>query len=122
MLITGEFYISGSRLQRAQKSLHNIGAAVMNGGVTTFLAVVLLCDSKSHAMITFFKVFFLCVLFGLYHALVFLPVLLSFSNPFYSVTCKLNTNENKQKPDKSQTNQTCNDVKLTRFANNTDIQ
>ena len=121
MLIPREFYISGSRLQRAQKSLHNIGAAVMNGGVTTFLAVVLLCDSKSHVMITFFKVFFLFVVFGLYHALVFLPVLLSFTNPFYAVTCTLNSEENKQKSDKSEDNRTCNEVRLTRFTNKTDI-
>ena len=75
-------FFSGSRLERAQKALHKIGPAVMNGGATTFLAVVLLCDSKSHAFITFFKVFFLTVIFGLYHAIIFLPVILSFENPF----------------------------------------
>ena len=55
-----------------------MGAAVLNGGVTTFLAVILLSDSTSHGLITFFKVFFLTVLFGLFHAIVFLPVVLSF--------------------------------------------
>merc|ERR1712018_424845 len=73
---------SGSRLERAQKALHKIGPAVTNGGATTFLAVVLLCDSKSHAFITFFKVFLLTVIFGLYHAIIFLPVILSFEKPF----------------------------------------
>lgn len=73
---------SGSRLERAQKSLQKIGPAVINGGATTFLAVALLCDSKSHAFITFFKVFFLTVLFGLYHAIILLPVILSFENLF----------------------------------------
>ena len=62
--------------------MHKIGPAVINGGATTFLAVVLLCDSKSHAFITFFKVFILTVLFGLFHAIIFLPVILSFENPF----------------------------------------
>ena len=55
-----------------------MGAAVLNGGITTFLAVILLSDSTSHGLITFFKVFFLTVLFGLFHAVVFLPVVLSF--------------------------------------------
>jgi len=55
-----------------------MGAAVLNGGITTFLAVILLSDSTSHGLITFFKVFFLTVLFGLFHAIVFLPVVLSF--------------------------------------------
>ena len=84
----------GSRLERSQKALHKIGPAVLNGGMTTFLAVVLLCDSKSHAFITFFKVFFLSVIFGLYHALVFLPVLLSAKNPFMVTDNKLVINKN----------------------------
>ena len=68
----------------------------MNGGTTTFLAVVLLCDSKSHAFITFFKVFFLTVIFGLYHALVFFPVMLSFETPFQVHVEKSNEDEKKQ--------------------------
>ena len=51
--------------------------AVLNGGMTTFLALIVLADSTSHAFLTFFKVFFLTVLCGLYHGVVFLPVLLS---------------------------------------------
>ena len=63
---------------------------MINGGATTFLAVALLCDSKSHAFITFFKVFFLTVLFGLYHAIILLPVILSFENPFRTLKENLN--------------------------------
>ena len=59
-------------MERTQKALKMIGPAVMNGGTTTFLAVILLCDSTSHGLITFFKVFFLTVLFGIFHAIVFL--------------------------------------------------
>ena len=51
--------------------------AVLNGGVTTFLALAVLAGSNSHAFITFFKVFFLTVVFGLFHGVVFLPVILS---------------------------------------------
>lgn len=68
-------------MERAQNALKLIGPAVMNGGTTTFLAVILLCDSTSHGLITFFKVFFLTVLFGIYHALVFLPVLFRIESP-----------------------------------------
>ena len=59
----------------------SIGPAVLNGAITTFLAVVLLCDSTSYPMQQFFKVFFIVVLLGLYHAMVFLPALLSFETP-----------------------------------------
>merc|ERR1712141_882138 len=109
---------SGSRLERAQKSLHKIGPAVINGGATTFLAVALLCDSKSHAFITFFKVFFLTVLFGLYHALVFLPVLLSAKNPFMATDNKFVINKNNSNDsstestdDRASTNADNNNVK-----------
>ena len=74
-------FLSGSNLERTQKALKMIGPAVMNGGTTTFLAVILLCDSTSHGLITFFKVFFLTVLFGIFHAIVFLPVLFRMESP-----------------------------------------
>merc|ERR1711860_235558 len=54
---------------------------ILNGGITTFLALVLLGFSQSHVFITFFKVFLLTVLFGLFHGIVFLPVLLSLLGP-----------------------------------------
>ena len=108
----------GSRLERSQNALHKIGPAVLNGGMTTFLAVVLLCDSKSHAFITFFKVFFLSVIFGLYHALVFLPVLLSAKNPFMATDNKFAINKNNSNDsstestdDRASTNADNNNVK-----------
>ena len=53
-----------------------MGPAVFNGGFSTFLAFALLMTSKSFVFVTFFKIFFLVVGFGLYHGLVFLPVVL----------------------------------------------
>ena len=41
------------------------------------LAVILLVTSDVYVFVTFFKIFFLVVAFGLYNGLVFLPVLLS---------------------------------------------
>jgi hypothetical protein len=58
-----------------------MGPAIVNGGVTTFLALVLLGFSKSHAFVIFFKVFLLTVVFGLFHGLVFLPVMLILVGP-----------------------------------------
>merc|ERR1719412_2296016 len=67
----------GSSIERAQTSLTTIGPAIINGGITTLLAVLLLYFSESHAFLTFFKVFFLTVTFGLFHGIVLLPVVLS---------------------------------------------
>ena len=71
----------GTRDERMMKTLINIGPAVLNGGISTFLAFVLLCMSKSIIFLTFFKIFFLVVVFGLFHGLLFLPVVLSLIGP-----------------------------------------
>ena len=79
------------------QSVETIGPAVFNGGVTTFLALVLLGASTSHTFLTFFKVkfhhirflcfylrlqvFVLTVVFGLFHGLLLLPVILSWVGP-----------------------------------------
>ena len=63
--------------ERAIETLANIGPAVMNGGFSTFLAFVTTVTSQSHTFVVFFKTMSLIVAFGLYHGLVFLPVLLS---------------------------------------------
>ncbi len=68
----------------------DIGPAVLNGGISTFLAFVMLVNSRSVVFLLFFKIFFLVVIFGLYHGLIFLPVILSYVGPptSYSVTAK----------------------------------
>ena len=74
---------TGTRLERTLNSLEKIGPAVFNWGLTTFLALVFCGVSTSHTFVTFFKVFVLTVVFGVYHGLVLLPVLLSLLGPNY---------------------------------------
>ncbi|KAI8773865.1 NPC1-like intracellular cholesterol transporter 1 isoform X1 [Biomphalaria glabrata] len=76
--------IGSNRNNRALMSLKAIGPAVFNGGLSTFLAFVLLANSASFGFQMFFKVFSAVVIFGLYHGLVFLPVILSLvgSSPY----------------------------------------
>ncbi|XP_040580846.1 patched domain-containing protein 3 isoform X2 [Lepeophtheirus salmonis] len=68
---------SGDAAERAASSVESIGIAIINGGTTTFMALILLIFSESHIFITFFKVFFLTVVFGLFHGMVLLPIILS---------------------------------------------
>ena len=91
-----------SILERAVLTLRTIGTAVWNGGFSTFVAFVLLYNSESYIFRSFFKVrrgqlislfkitnvltfflqvFFLIVVFGLFHGLCFLPVVLSLLGP-----------------------------------------
>merc|ERR1712066_118231 len=67
----------GSRTERAQNALVTLGPAIVNAGITTLLAVIILPFSASHVFITFFKVFGLTVLYGVFHGLAFLPTILS---------------------------------------------
>ena len=49
--------------------------------MTTFLSVIVLCGSQTHVFITIFKIFFLTVIFGLFHGVVLLPVILCYLGP-----------------------------------------
>lgn len=69
------------RDERVQKTLRDIGPAVLNGGFSTFLAFSILIGSKSYVFKSFFKIFVLIVGFGLYNGLITLPLLLSVFGP-----------------------------------------
>uniref|UniRef100_A0A0P5P9V2 Patched domain-containing protein n=1 Tax=Daphnia magna TaxID=35525 RepID=A0A0P5P9V2_9CRUS len=73
--------IRGSKSSRAKATLTRMGPAVWNGGFSTFLAFVLLVNTESHIFTTFFKLFFGVVVFGLFHGLAYLPVVLSCLGP-----------------------------------------
>nr|XP_012227308.1 PREDICTED: patched domain-containing protein 3-like [Linepithema humile] len=72
---------SGSKQERALTTFSVIGPAVLNGGLSTFLAFVLLGFSRAYIFMTFFKLFSSVILFGLFHGLLFLPVILSLAGP-----------------------------------------
>lgn len=73
--------VTGSRNQRALNCLMHIGEAVLYGGGSTLLALSLLATSKAYIFKSFFKIFLLVILFGLFHGIVFLPVILSIVGP-----------------------------------------
>jgi predicted RND superfamily exporter protein len=50
--------------------------AILHGGITTFLALVFLSLSESHIFVIFFKIVSMTVVFGLFHGLLYLPVML----------------------------------------------
>merc|ERR1712157_203697 len=63
------------------ESLADIGAAVLSGAISTFLAVVVLLFSSSYVFRILSTQFALTVGLGLLHGLVLLPVLLSILGP-----------------------------------------
>ena len=46
----------GTRFEKTKKALVDLGPAIANAGMTTFLAVIILPASASHVFLTFFKV------------------------------------------------------------------
>lgn len=81
----------GTRDERAITTVKAIGPAVFHGGFSTFLAFIFLADSDSHVFLTFFKIFVLVVAYGLFHGLIFFPVLLSICGPPAFNTAHSNT-------------------------------
>lgn len=71
----------GNRNRRALETVLHIGAAVMYGGGSTILALSVLSGSRAYTYRTFFKIFLLVILLGLFHGLVLLPVILSLVGP-----------------------------------------
>ncbi|KAG2500556.1 hypothetical protein HYH03_001327 [Edaphochlamys debaryana] len=72
---------TGTRQERAHKALIEIGGAVWNGAVTTFLAVLPMAVAKHYIFTTIFKMFAVLILLAIWHGLVLLPILLSWVGP-----------------------------------------
>ena len=73
----------GTRQERVDRALEEMGVPVIHGAISTFLAVVVLSSSSSYVFRVFFRMFFGIVLFGGGHGLILLPVLLSLIGPEY---------------------------------------
>jgi predicted RND superfamily exporter protein len=73
--------VQGTRAERVTAALGSVGGGVLNGGVSTFLAVVVLAFAESFIFKIFFKQFFCIIVLGLAHGLILLPVLLTWVGP-----------------------------------------
>ena len=67
--------------KRVIKAMDDLGVAVVNGSISTFLAIIVLSGSNSYIFTQFFKSWFAIVVFGSLHGLVLLPVILSYIGP-----------------------------------------
>ncbi|XP_072170226.1 patched domain-containing protein 3-like [Diadema setosum] len=63
--------------QHAVMALYSLGMPILQGAISTIIAIIALNWSTSYIFVAFFKVMLLVMLFGVLHSLVFLPVLLS---------------------------------------------
>nr|CAH7737017.1 unnamed protein product [Callosobruchus chinensis] len=71
----------GTRRDRSIRTVSSIGSAVLYGGLSTFIGVSMMSLSTAYTFQSFFKIFFLVIIFGLFHGVVLLPVILSLVGP-----------------------------------------
>lgn len=69
------------RKTRTLIAVKHIGAAVAYGAGSTLLALSMLAFSDAYVFRAFFKIFFLVIIFGLWHGLFLLPIVLSTIGP-----------------------------------------
>ena len=69
------------RNARTKHALSHIGSTVLNGGITTWLAVSPLCTAKTYVFQLFFISFSVIAVFALFYGLILVPVLLSLVGP-----------------------------------------
>ncbi|KAK7508062.1 hypothetical protein BaRGS_00001027 [Batillaria attramentaria] len=70
-----------SRKERAHDAITHAAGPILNGAVSTLLGVILLVFSDSYIFTSFFNIMFLVIVFGMLHAVLFLPVVLSLIGP-----------------------------------------
>eukprot|EP01061_Rhynchopus_euleeides_P015161 TRINITY_DN2599_c0_g1_i5.p1 TRINITY_DN2599_c0_g1~~TRINITY_DN2599_c0_g1_i5.p1 ORF type:complete len:914 (+),score=275.03 TRINITY_DN2599_c0_g1_i5:132-2744(+) len=70
-----------AKAQRAAYSMWKMAPAVLNGGMSTFIAVSPLIFAKSYVFQVFIRMFFLIIVFGLWFGVLVLPILLSLIGP-----------------------------------------
>ncbi|KAM9337157.1 patched domain-containing protein 3-like [Symphorus nematophorus] len=76
---------------KAVDALSSLGYPILQGALSTVLGVSVLSTSHFNTFRTFFKIFFLVMVFGMLHGLTFIPVILSLC------TCRSDKDGNKDK-------------------------
>ncbi|XP_033752141.1 patched domain-containing protein 3-like [Pecten maximus] len=72
-----------TRDEKVKNAVLRSGGPIWNGAISSFIGIIMLVFSKSYIFRSFFKVMLLVIIFGIGHALFFLPVILSLIGPMH---------------------------------------
>jgi Niemann-Pick C1 protein len=75
-----------------------MGSSVFHGGFSTFLAIVSLSPSKTYIFMTFFRLWFGIIVFGMGNGFLLLPVILSYIGPTEAIGGKHHPDEDEGAP------------------------
>ena len=70
-----------TRPERAYDAITHAASPIFNGGMSSFMGVIMLLFSKSYIFITFFKIMLLVIGFGMLNAIFLVPTVLSLIGP-----------------------------------------
>ncbi|XP_048240407.1 patched domain-containing protein 3-like [Haliotis rufescens] len=70
-----------NRREKTESAIVHAAGPILNGGLSSFLGILVLVFSKSYIFNSFFKIMFTVILFGMLHAVFLFPVILSILGP-----------------------------------------
>ncbi|XP_046340750.2 patched domain-containing protein 3-like [Haliotis rufescens] len=70
-----------NRGEKTESAIVHAAGPILNGGMSSFLGILVLVFSKSYIFNSFFKIMLTVILFGMLHAVFLLPVILSILGP-----------------------------------------
>ena len=70
-----------TRQDRAKDAIRHAAGPILNGATSTLLGIVVLAASTSYIFQSFFKIMLLVIVFGMLHAIFFLPAVLALLGP-----------------------------------------
>ena len=84
------------RKYKARVAISSMGSSVAHGGISTFLAIILLAGSQSYIFEVFFKLWFGIIVFGMSNGFILLPIILSLIGPTRTAEHRTEDAENNQ--------------------------
>lgn len=85
-----------SRSHKVKSAIRLVGGPVFSGVFSTFVGVLMLLFANSFIYLSFFKVITLVLVLGITHALIIIPVMLTFIGPVHTPTGQQKKVENTQ--------------------------
>lgn len=65
-----------------------MGSSVIHGGVSTFIAILVISAAKSYIFEVFFKMWFGIIIFGMANGFILIPIILSLVGPLPDIQAK----------------------------------